>query len=96
MEAALTMTTRETWLNGWTRSDGTVIVGTGSHCAGCGKSLGLISLALTGDEKWPDKIPDWPFDETTCPLHSRLFRDEGSTKTDLLTERLLRFKGARE
>lgn len=43
-------------------------MGTEMRCAGCGESRGLICAAFTGDEVWPEKEPDWPFNQEDCPL----------------------------
>ena len=58
----------EDWLNGWHRTGDGVLIGTGVHCAGCGHLRGITSIALTGDETWPDREPDWPFPEGDCPV----------------------------
>lgn len=58
------------WLNGWPRNGNGVIVGAMVHCAGCGADRGLICLAITGDEVWPTKDPDWPFPQEDCPVCS--------------------------
>lgn len=81
---------REHWLNGWRRHGDSVLMGTAYHCAGCGKFLGLGCVALDG-EPWPEKLPDFPFEEATCPLcaHRRTpFPDQ----VDKLTERLERLR----
>lgn len=58
---------REKWLNGWCRMGSEVLVGTSVHCAGCGKDHGTACVAFDGSPL-PDKSPDWPFEESTCPL----------------------------
>ncbi len=65
------MTDRESWLNGWTRAGHLVLIGTGIHCAGCGKFSGVASVAISGDEVFPDQEPDWPFDVDSCPVHQK-------------------------
>ncbi len=76
--------TRETWLNGWHRRQGGVLIGATVHCAGCGKEQGVTCISLTGNETWPDKTPDWPFNEFDCPVHN--FREEPQP-VDRLAER---------
>lgn len=86
---------RENWLNGWHRSGDSVLIGTGWHCAGCGKFLGLGCVALD-DQPWPEKLPDFPFEEATCPLCEYRQAPNPPTAVDKLTERLERLqKGKR-
>jgi hypothetical protein len=61
---------REQWLNGWPRLNGgsSVLFGTGIHCAGCGKFFGTTCVSIRDDEIFPDKAPDWPFEEGSCPV----------------------------
>lgn len=69
---ALDNNTRETWLHGWPRMGNTgVLIGTGIHCVGCGKSGGVTCVAF--DESWEHWVkdrpyPDWPFDRESCPV----------------------------
>lgn len=58
----------EPWLNGWHRSGGTVLVGGGIHCAGCGKLHGAASVAISSDYTAPERLPDWPFRTEDCPV----------------------------
>jgi len=60
--------TRESWLNGWLRSGGGVLIGSGVHCAGCGDFCGTTIVVI--DEDWiaPEKYPDWPFNKKDCPV----------------------------
>lgn len=55
---------REYWLNGCSREGATVLVGTGVHCAGCGKFFG--STCVVTD--CASKEPDYPFYEIDCPV----------------------------
>lgn len=87
---------REKWLNGWDRNGWEVLIGTGVHCAGCGWFVGLATIAITGDEKWPDKLPDWPFEEATCPLHPRALGEGPQYKVDRLTERMVALEKQRQ
>ncbi len=63
------MTDRESWLKGWPRRMEMVIMGTGLHCAGCGKVAGCITVAFSGEKPFR-REPDWPFNEDTCPVHA--------------------------
>ena len=57
------------WLNGWPIIGETVVLmGTGMHCIGCGKRHGTTTVAYSGDIKFPDKAPEWPFKEVACPI----------------------------
>lgn len=86
----------EEWLNGWPRMGSTVLVGSTVHCAGCGKDYGAACVAI--DENWvcPEKAPDWPFNETDCPLCAaiteRMEGPEMEGPEDKLTRRLLALK----
>lgn len=62
------MANREDWLNGWPRIGDTVLVGNGVHCAGCGLSMGVTTVAFAKDWEPPTERPTWPFDEATCPI----------------------------
>lgn len=59
---------REKWLNGWSRKGETVLIGCGIHCAGCGRSFGITTVMFEDDYVRPEKDPDWPFEESTCPV----------------------------
>jgi hypothetical protein len=84
-------TDRERWLNGWHRHGDSILIGTGYHCAGCGKFLGLGCVALDG-EPWPEKLPDFPFEEATCPLCENRRTPNPPDQVDKLTERLERLR----
>lgn len=58
------------WLNGWARHDlTTLLMGSGVHCIGCGRLLGVISVVFTAD--WsPPPEPAWPFRPMECPVCS--------------------------
>ena len=87
------MSNRETWLNGWYRNGSTVLIGPGVHCAGCGRSFGVTCVAFSEGYVAPEKDPDWPFDEETCPLCATQAVD---TKSPSLDERLAAFKAAKQ
>lgn len=57
------------WLHGWPLYGDTVLMGTGVHCAGCGRDFGTATVAFP--ESWtpPGPEPEWPFDEESCPVH---------------------------
>jgi hypothetical protein len=80
---------REHWLNGWRRIGDSVLIGSGYRCAGCGKFTGLGCVALGDPQSWPEKMPDFPFEEATCPLCA-CRRSPGPV--DKLTERLERLR----
>ena len=61
---------REAWLNGWSRSGDTVLLGTAVHCAGCGKFNGVATVAFSEGWEPPGMNPAWPFDEADCPVHN--------------------------
>jgi hypothetical protein len=82
---------REHWLNGWRRQGGSVLIGTAYHCAGCGKFLGLGCVAFDGTPL-PEKAPDFPFEEATCPLCELRRLPDPPDAVDKLTERLERLK----
>lgn len=84
------MTGRERWLNGWPRTGNGVLIGAGVHCAGCGAFHGLTTVAV--DEDWtpPSKMPDWPFEQGTCPVHNQ--PQQPPAPRDTLTERLIAMK----
>lgn len=58
----------EEWLNGWARTGDGVLIGTGVHCAGCGRLHGVTSVAIDESTIWPDSEPDWPFPLGDCPV----------------------------
>lgn len=84
------MTDRNKWLNGWPLMEGAraVLIGTGVHCSGCGKDFGVATVAFPPGYKPPGRLPDWPFEEANCPVHSD--RNEPT-----LAERLRAFKAAK-
>lgn len=86
---------RELWLNGWYRHGNTVLIGTGVHCAGCGKFHGGTCVAFSDDWAAPEKLPDWPYNEESCPLCSLEAR-RGAARQPTMMERLAQFKKAKE
>ncbi len=84
---------REAWLNGWSRMGTSVLVGTGVHCAGCGKFNGIACVAFGPDYVAPEKEPDWPFNEADCPLC--MWRENPPAPRDLLAERAERLAKTR-
>jgi hypothetical protein len=60
------MVEREVWLNGWRRNGDTVLIQTEVHCAGCGLGLGVVCAMPNFNP--PPSLPNWPFDEETCPV----------------------------
>ena len=63
------MSDRESWLNGWPRMGPTaVLIGSGTHCVGCGSASGVVSVAIPEGYEAPDRDPDWPFPEDNCPV----------------------------
>jgi hypothetical protein len=63
------MTDRLEWLHGWPRfGNNSVLLGAGIHCAGCGRSQGVTSVVIDPDYAYPDRQPDWPFPEESCPV----------------------------
>ncbi len=88
------MSNRESWLNGWWRNGGGVLMGTAVHCAGCGKSRGLACVALSFDDPpYPEKEPDWPFNEADCPV---CMAASFAPPVDKLTARALAMKMRQE
>lgn len=83
----------EAWLNGWYRVGAFVFIGTGVHCAGCGKFNGIGCVAIDPNSKWPEAMPDWPFNEASCPLCT--WRENPPAPRDLLAERAERLAKAR-
>lgn len=60
------------WLNGWPRVGiNIVLMGTGLHCIGCGVCHGTTTVEFK-DFNFPEKKPDWPFKEDSCPVCVRL------------------------
>lgn len=84
----------EAWLNGWYRVGASVFIGTGVHCAGCGKFNGIGCVAIDPNAKWPETMPDWPFNEASCPLCT--WRENPPSPRDPLTERLERLAKTRK
>ncbi len=64
------MNDREKWLHGWPRLNGgsAVLMGTNVLCIGCGRDVGVTTVAITEGWKPPGPTPDWPFDEANCPV----------------------------
>lgn len=62
------MDKREGWLNGWPRMGNNVLLGSAVHCAGCGKFSGVTCVVIPLNWTPPEKDPDWPFEEDTCPI----------------------------
>ncbi len=58
----------EAWLNGWHRSGTRVLIDASNHCAGCGKDLGCCFAVYADGYVRPEKMPDWPFEESNCPI----------------------------
>lgn len=92
------MSDREKWLNGWERNHTGVLIGTGIHCAGCGKTRGVICVVFEEGYQPPKMWPDWPFDEESCPLCEALgysvVRQEPPAPS--IGERLAAFKAAKQ
>lgn len=60
------------WLNGWPRvGTDAVLIGSGVYCAGCGRPQGITTVAVDADWVRPERDPDWPFPEDSCPVHTR-------------------------
>ena len=66
------MSERQKWLNGWPQVGNSVLIGSGVHCAACGRSYGITCIAIPLDYITPEKLPDWPFNEETCPVCANL------------------------
>lgn len=60
-------TNREGWLKGNHRNGTLVIHGSSLRCVGCGKTMGMISIAINIDDPIPGD-PDFPFREEDCPV----------------------------
>jgi len=58
---------REKWLNGHQRHGGMVYPGHG-RCAGCGRDFGVGCIVIDENDIFPEKEPDFPFNEETCPV----------------------------
>ena len=43
-------------------------MGSGIHCVGCGRLFGVTCVVVSEDYVYPEKKPDWPFDEDDCPV----------------------------
>lgn len=89
---------RESWLHGYPRVGGTVLIGTGVYCAGCGICGGIVSgvCADAEEEDTPDEmslLPEWPFDPSTCPVC--LIETPPGLVVDTLTERMLALEARR-
>jgi hypothetical protein len=56
------------YLHGWPRTGAGVLIGTGVHCAGCGRFRGLACVGFEAGWTPPASLPDWPFPEADCPL----------------------------
>jgi hypothetical protein len=62
-------TTTLPWLNGWPRMGLTgVLIGTATHCIGCGRFNGTTTVAFTEDWVPPGELPTWPFTAESCPV----------------------------
>lgn len=61
--------TDRAWLHGWPLIGKQVLVGTGIYCAGCGKDQGVATVGFD-EAQWQQPGPDWPFDESDCPVHN--------------------------
>lgn len=58
----------EKWLNGHDRKGATVLIGTGTHCAGCGRFCGTTCVFIPDNYIPPPSLPAWPFEQDTCPV----------------------------
>src|SRR3990167_8202995 len=56
------------WLNDWPRMGSGILMGTGIHCIGCGKFMGITTIAITDDYIEPEREPDYPFSMDDCPV----------------------------
>ena len=57
------------WLNGWPRFGlYQVIIGSGTHCVGCGRCGGVICVSIPSDWEPPGPEPTWPFTPADCPV----------------------------
>lgn len=80
---------REHWLNGWPRIGETgVLLGTQVACVGCGKDHGTTTVAFDDGTTFPERTPDWPFEEASCPVCALQARVWAQGPEDKLTVRL--------
>lgn len=90
------MSDREKWLNGWPRMGSSVLIGSAVHCAGCGAYGGITCVVIPDDWQDPEKLPDWPFEQSQCPICEILqHKKEHRTQPTPLVDRLATFKAAR-
>lgn len=92
------MSNREHWLNGWPRIGFSVLIGSGVHCIGCGTFHGVTCVAIPEDWQPPEKMPDWPFEQDSCPVCQLVARASSPTTEHVpptLAERLSAFKAAK-
>lgn len=83
---------REIWLKGLKREIDQVMVYPTICCAGCGAALGAVGYVPGVESSVPK--PDWPFNETDCPvcyLRSRAYPPE---PRDKLLDRMVALKNA--
>ena len=91
------MFSREHWLHGWPRigDDGAFVSGS-VVCIGCGKTIAVCTSVV--NDYSPEKDPDWPFEETGCPVCALRdkyekaeaeLRSPETERADRLTERML-------
>jgi len=81
------MSEREQWLHGWPRHGDAVLIGTGTHCAGCGRVTGTFGAVIPEGWEPPGPEPAWPFPESDCPVCA--LREAGRGEpADPLTARL--------
>ena len=59
---------REYWLNGWKRDGDGVFIGMKRHCIGCGRNRGVVPVGHVPKAELPTLMPDWPFEEGSCPI----------------------------
>jgi len=90
------MSNREHWLNGWPRIGTSVLIGTGVHCVGCGVFHGVTCVAFEEDWQPPEKMPDWPFEQDSCPICELIAHRHDQPKIPTLAERLAAFKAAKQ
>lgn len=86
----------EDWLHGWPRIGETgVLIGTQVRCVGCGKDCGTTAVALEAGVTFPEREPEWPFDEAGCPVCALKSRIWQQSPEDKLTARMLALRGRR-
>jgi hypothetical protein len=85
---------RERWLNGWPRNETAVFIGTGVHCIGCGADCGVTCVGFEEGWKAPEKMPEWPFEQDSCPIC--LLTSSKVPKGPTLDQRLAAFKAAKQ